>query len=186
MITAVNNKSIKDSRELAQTISMMAPGTSVKLTLLHKGETKTMEITLGKMPGEHTAKAETKSATSENGVPNLGLTLAPATEVAGAGGKGVAVVAVDPDGPAADHGLKKDLEYLYYEFYVSKFHFDWPTHAAFINYDAAFERLEILAAVFTAKNRMMRSAVARLIAINSALVRTKSLPATSFPERHER
>ena len=65
-----------------------------------------MEITLGKMPGEHTAKAETKNATSENDVPHLGLTLAPATDVAGAGGKGVVVVAVDPDGLAADHGLK--------------------------------------------------------------------------------
>jgi serine protease Do len=46
------------------------------------------------------------SETSANGLPHLGLTLAPANDVAGAGGKGVAVVGIDPDGPAAEHGFK--------------------------------------------------------------------------------
>jgi serine protease Do len=106
VIVAVNNEPIKDSRELAQKIGMMMPGTSVKLTLLHKGEAKTMELTLGKMPNERTANAETNSKSSVNGVPHLGLRLAPARDVAGAGGKGVAVVGVDPDGPAAAHGFR--------------------------------------------------------------------------------
>jgi serine protease Do len=106
VITAVNNKPIKGSRELAQMIGMMTPDTAVKLTLLHKGELKTMDLTLGKMPNERTAKAETDSKTSENGVPHLGLTLAPASDVAGAGGKGVAVVGIDPDGPAAERGFQ--------------------------------------------------------------------------------
>ena len=65
-----------------------------------------MDLTLGKMPNERTAKAETGSKSSENGVPHLGLQLAPASDVAGAGGKGVAVVGVDPDGPAAERGFK--------------------------------------------------------------------------------
>jgi serine protease Do len=106
VITAVDGKPVKDSRALAQTIGMMAPGTKVKLTLVHKGEVKTMDLTLGKMPNEHTAKAETGRNTSANGVPHLGLELAPASDVAGAGGKGVAVVGVDPDGPAAERGFK--------------------------------------------------------------------------------
>jgi len=105
VIVAVNSKPIKDSRELAQMIGMMAPGTSVKLTVLHKGEAKTMELTLGKMPNEQTAK-ETSRKSTENGVPHLGLALAPASDVAGAGGKGVAVVGVDPNGPAAERGFK--------------------------------------------------------------------------------
>ena len=106
VITGVNDKPIKGSRELAQTIGMMAPGSKVKLTLVHKGEVKNLDLTLGKMPGEHTAQAQTQSNTAENGVPHLGLTLAPASDVAGAGGKAVAVVSVDPDGPAAEHGFK--------------------------------------------------------------------------------
>jgi serine protease Do len=105
VIVAVNNKPIKDSRDLALKIGMMAPGTSIKLTLLHKGEAKTMELRLGKMPNERTAKAETNSKSAENGVPQLGLTLAPASDVAGARSKGVAVVGVDPDGPAAERGF---------------------------------------------------------------------------------
>ena len=40
-------------------------------------------------------------------MPRLGLTLAPANDVAGAGGKGVVVVNVDPDGPAAEQGFQK-------------------------------------------------------------------------------
>jgi serine protease Do len=106
VITAVNGNAVKGSRQLAQTIGMMTPGATVKLTLLHKGEVKTLELTLGKMTNEHTAKAEAGSKSSENGVPHLGLTLAPASDVAGAGGKGVAVVGIDPDGPAAERGFK--------------------------------------------------------------------------------
>jgi len=36
----------------------------------------------------------------------IGLTLAPATEVAGSGNEGVVVTAVEPDGVAADQGFK--------------------------------------------------------------------------------
>ena len=42
----------------------------------------------------------------EPGTPRLGLSVAPASEVAGAGDKGVVITAVDPDGPAAERGLK--------------------------------------------------------------------------------
>ncbi len=40
------------------------------------------------------------------GTPRLGLTLAPANQVNGAGSDGVAVTAVDPNGLAAEHGVK--------------------------------------------------------------------------------
>ena len=58
------------------------------------------------MPNEQQAKAETEQAQPTNGVPHLGLTVAPASDVAGAGGKGVVVTAVDPDGPAAEQGFQ--------------------------------------------------------------------------------
>ena len=106
VITAINGTAVKDSRDLARKIGMMAPGTSVKLTLLHKGELKTMDLALGKMPNEQQAKADTGSDASANGLPRLGLTLAPANDVAGSGNQGVAVVGVDPNGPAAERGVK--------------------------------------------------------------------------------
>ena len=39
-------------------------------------------------------------------MPHLGLTVAPAKDVSGAGDKGVVVTAVDPDGPAAEQGFR--------------------------------------------------------------------------------
>jgi len=58
------------------------------------------------MPAQREARAtESQEAAGQN-VPRLGLTLAPAGEVAGSGGDGVVVTAVDPDGIAAEHGFK--------------------------------------------------------------------------------
>jgi len=107
VITAVNSTPVKDARELARTIGMMAPNSTVKLDVVRKGQEKTMSLTLGEMPSEHMAKADTEQAQPSSGVPQLGLSVAPATEVSGAGGKGVVVTAVDPDGPAAEHGLQE-------------------------------------------------------------------------------
>ena len=106
VITAVNGKAIKDSRTLARTIGMMAPGSKVKVALVQNGKQKTVEVTLAKLPDEQSAKAENGHKQAANGLPHLGLTLAPADQVAGAGGKGLAVLNVDPDGPAAARGVK--------------------------------------------------------------------------------
>jgi serine protease Do len=106
VITAVDGKDVKDSRELARNIGMMAPGTSVKLSLLSKGETKTVSLKLGNLADQGQADASTNQSTPGTGTPRLGLTLAPAGDVGGAGGEGVAVTAVDPNGPAAEHGVK--------------------------------------------------------------------------------
>ena len=97
---------MKDSRDLARNISMMAPGSSVKLDILHKGETKTLTLALGEMPNDRQANADDTSSKAAAGTPHLGLRLAPASEVEGAGQKGVVVTAVDPEGPAAEHGLQ--------------------------------------------------------------------------------
>jgi len=107
VITAVNGTPVKDARELARTIGVMAPNSTVKLDIVRKGQEKTVSLTLGEMPSEHMAKADTEQAQPTGGVPRLGLSVAPATEVPGAGGKGVVVTAVDPDGPAAEHGLQE-------------------------------------------------------------------------------
>jgi serine protease Do len=104
VITAMNGAPIKDSRDLARKVGTMVPGTNVKLTVARKSEMKTFDLTLGKMPNQQQAKADTGSST--DGSPRLGLSLAPAKEVAGSGDQGVAVVQVDPNGPAAERGIK--------------------------------------------------------------------------------
>jgi serine protease Do len=103
VITTLDGTTVTDSRTLARKIGAMAPGTSIKLGVLHNGSEKTVTLTLGTLPDERQASAAPQG--SENGTPRLGLTLAPANTV-GAGNQGVAVTAVDPDGPAADHGMQ--------------------------------------------------------------------------------
>jgi serine protease Do len=86
----------------------MAPGSNVKLVVVEKGSEKTVSLTLGELPNQREASAatsqETESPTSDVG--RLGLTLAPAASVAGAGSSGVVITGVDPNGGAADAGFK--------------------------------------------------------------------------------
>ena len=107
VITAVNGKPVKDARDLAKKIGALAPKASVTLAVLHKGAEKSVSLTLGELPNAQEAK-NTKSDDSDNGssdMGKLGLTLAPAARVAGAGGQGVVVTGVDRSGVAADHGF---------------------------------------------------------------------------------
>ena len=106
VITAVNGKPVKDSRDLSRQIAALAPGSSIKLDLVRKRETKTLTVALGTMPNQKQASASEDQSTQGSGVPHLGLTVAPASDVAGSGNKGVVVTSVDPEGPAADHGLE--------------------------------------------------------------------------------
>jgi serine protease Do len=112
VITAVNGETVKDARELARTIGGFAPGTAVKLDVLHKGQDKTINLTLGQLPNSLEAKADTDNGdkggiTRGTDVPKLGLTVAPANSVAGAGKDGVVVTEVDPNSAAADRGFKE-------------------------------------------------------------------------------
>jgi serine protease Do len=113
VITAVNGESVKDARELARTIGGLAPGNSVKLNVLHKGTDKVVNLTLGQLPNTAEAKADTDnddnkgSPTRGTDVPKLGMTVAPANSVAGAGKDGVVVTEVDPKSAAADRGFKE-------------------------------------------------------------------------------
>ena len=47
VITAVNGSEVKDARDLAKKIGAMAPETTVKLTVVHKGTEKAVTLTLG-------------------------------------------------------------------------------------------------------------------------------------------
>jgi serine protease Do len=114
VITAVNGDPVKDERELARTIGGMAPGAAVKLDVLHKGANKVIDITLGQLPNTIEAKADTDTddqggAARGTDVAKLGLTVKPASSVAGAGKEGVVVTEVDPKSAAADRFKEGDV-----------------------------------------------------------------------------
>jgi serine protease Do len=107
LITTLNGEAVKDARDLARKIGAMAPGSNVTLGTLRKGDAKTVSLTLGELPQEPRARAGVEERTiAGREAPRLGLTLVPAGNVAGAGSEGVVVTAVDPSGPAAEHGFK--------------------------------------------------------------------------------
>jgi serine protease Do len=105
VITSVDGKEVKDARDLAKKIGALAPKSSVKLTVLHKGAEKTLTLTLGELPNTKEARASAGDSDSGADVGKLGLTLAPAARVAGAGAEGVVVTGVESGGVAADHGF---------------------------------------------------------------------------------
>ena len=104
VITTIDGAPVKDAHMLARKIGTMAPGTSVKLGLVRDGNEKTVTLTLGTLPDERQANADAPQGAAEKGTPKLGLTLAPASAVGG--NQGVAITAVDPNGPAAERGMK--------------------------------------------------------------------------------
>jgi serine protease Do len=110
VITAVNDAPVRDPRELARKIGTMAPGATVKLAVLHSGQSKTLTLTLGTLPNEKQASNEPNQRDQrevpDSDMPNLGLTLAPGNKVSGAGGNGVVVTAVNAGGIAAEHGFQ--------------------------------------------------------------------------------
>jgi serine protease Do len=78
----------------------------VKLDVVHKGDSKAVTLALGELPNERQAKTGEGKTQPNDGTPRLGLSLAPASEVQGAGQKGVVVTEVDPQGPAAQRGIQ--------------------------------------------------------------------------------
>ena len=110
VITAVDGVPVKDARDLAKRIGSKAPKSTVKLTVLRQGSEKSVDLTLGELPTQREARATPDE--SDNGaaeIDKLGLTLAPASKVAGAGAQGVVVTGVDSSGAVADRFQTGDV-----------------------------------------------------------------------------
>jgi serine protease Do len=103
VIQSVNGDGVKDSRSLAKKIAGLAPGQTATLGIFSDGAEKTVTLQIAKMPERITV--ESKPSHQDHGNAPLGLTLAPASAVAGEGTPGVVVTDVDPDGPAAEQGI---------------------------------------------------------------------------------
>lgn len=114
VVMAVNGTRIKDARELSRRVSLIAPGTTVKLTIMREGKERTIDVLLAKLPEDRTAdRTEPRGRDRDRDrdrdrvtEPRLGLSMAPAKSVAGSGDIGVVITDVKPEGPAAERGLK--------------------------------------------------------------------------------
>ena len=109
VIVAVNGDKIDDSRDLARKIAELHPNTEVKLSIVRYGDKHDVDMKLGTFPsGKKLAALEDDKPadTTSEQLDNLGLSLAPAVKVPGAGEDGVVITEVDPNSDAADKGLK--------------------------------------------------------------------------------
>ena len=109
VIVAVNGDKIEDSRDLARKIAELHPNTHVKLSILRYGEEREVDMKLASFPNKKLASLEDddkSDARPGENMKDLGLSLAPASKIPGAGDEGVAITDVDPKSDAADKGLK--------------------------------------------------------------------------------
>ena len=112
VILAINGDTVVDSNELRNTISMMPPGQTVKLTVSRNGSTKEIDVKLGELPlSKDEAASQSDNGGSKESMKGISvetldsdtaqqLQLPEAT-------KGAVVTGVDPSSPAADSGLRK-------------------------------------------------------------------------------
>jgi len=100
VIVSINGKEAHDSREVARIISGLPPGTSATIGVIRKGQEKSFNIMLGNLPDQREANANPETPRQKGtSVPRLGVSVAPAAD-------GVLVTGVDPDGLAAEQGIK--------------------------------------------------------------------------------
>ena len=101
VITAINENEVENAREFARTISSMPPGALVELTVIRNGQEKMVNVVLGELPSEHRASANpAPQASRSSNVARFGFSVVPHR------GEGVLVTNVDPNGVAAENGVK--------------------------------------------------------------------------------
>ncbi len=115
VITAINGEKLEDGNSLRNKVAGTPPGTEVKVTLIREGKEQEVTAKLDEfqIPGQTDDKQDKNSDGDSKSGGKLGLDLKPLTpddaqqlgvpsEV-----KGLVVVAVDPNGAAADEGIMR-------------------------------------------------------------------------------
>ncbi|MBJ3774755.1 Do family serine endopeptidase [Acuticoccus mangrovi] len=106
-ILSVDGKKVDGPRDLARTISSRSPGDTVTLKIWRQGKAEDVDVKLGTLKADDGDNSERRMSRNEDrGASDvLGMTLAP-TEDVGIDGPGLAVVEIDPEGAAAQAGIR--------------------------------------------------------------------------------
>jgi serine protease Do len=119
IITALDGKPVKNSRELQNAVTALPLNQTVSLTVLRDGEQKELKVTIAEQPAEFgvaTGKLQGPNAERQSDeLDQLGVEVAELTpELAKQFGykedvQGVVITQVQPDSPAADAGLRRGM-----------------------------------------------------------------------------
>lgn len=101
-ILTLDGKKVESPRDLARKVAAIKPGEKPSIELVRDGKRMTKTVTIAELPGKKKKLSRAGNLNDEPKVSlaSLGLALSP-TE-----GEGVAVIDVDPAGPAAEKGLR--------------------------------------------------------------------------------
>jgi serine protease Do len=105
VITRVDRALIQDGHELARKISAIGPNKLVELAILRDGKEQKVSLKLGKLKDQTARPASLEKSPTAPAA--LGMTIAPAAKVEGAGDKGLAVLGVNANSKAAEIGFQE-------------------------------------------------------------------------------
>ncbi len=102
VITAVDGRKVKNSKELAKVIAAYSPKEKAAISIWRDGASRNIEVELGTLPGIKKRSASVTPDKKEEAIPleSFGLTLSQSD-------KGVVITEVDPDSKAAKKGFRK-------------------------------------------------------------------------------
>ena len=108
VITGINGHSVSDGNELRNTIAQLGPRASVELTIVRSGQSQKTTAVLEALPTKSTvaAKGDAPGGERTAGLRVEPLTAQRAQQLGLEASAGVLVTGVDPDGPAADAGIR--------------------------------------------------------------------------------
>jgi serine protease Do len=106
VILGIAGERIDGPRELARKVAALGPGKTADMLFWRDGAEKTVPVKLGTLPDNKEAHAMPGESNEKSSFAGLGLSLAPAASMPGAGKEGVVVAEADPDGVGAQKGLR--------------------------------------------------------------------------------
>jgi serine protease Do len=112
VILEFGDQEVEDARALPRMVANTDKGDKVQVTVWRDGERKSLNVTLGSLPGEETV-AMTESQEADDDTPKLGLSLSALSQEAkkhfnvSDDEVGVLIVDVVRDGPASKQGLQR-------------------------------------------------------------------------------
>jgi serine protease Do len=111
VITGINGEKIDNPRMLARKIASLGPGKTVDITYIRNGAEKTVKMKLGVLPEDQGRSVEVggggHGAEPGHELTSLGIEVMPASEVRGSGSEGLYITDIDPNGVAAQKGLRR-------------------------------------------------------------------------------
>jgi len=106
VITKIGGVQVQDGRDLARKVARIGPNKGIDVTFVRDGKEQKVSVKLGQLKDKKGGTAAAAKG-GETGAGVLGLTIAPAANVEGAGEQGLAVVGVEANSKAAEIGFQE-------------------------------------------------------------------------------